>query len=65
VIVDRDDPADVERVGQADHERVPDTARGTRDRHHRRRRGSATLTANAALRANLPSAVSQSGLLPR
>ena len=64
VVVDRHDAANSRRVSEPRHQRLPYSARGTRDRHHRRCRGGATLTANAALRANLPSAVSQSRLLP-
>src|SRR5580693_1705945 len=64
VVVDRDHPPDQRRVREPDRERLPDPAGRTGDRHHRRRRSGATLTANAALMANLPSAVSQNRLLP-
>ena len=49
VIVDRDDAADQRRVSEPDSQRLPDSAGRTGDRHNRRRRGGATLTANAAL----------------
>jgi putative hydrolase len=64
VIVDRDYPADERRAREPERERLADPAGRTSDRHHRRRLRGATLTANAALMANLPSAVSQNRLLP-
>jgi hypothetical protein len=64
MVVDRHDTRDFLRIGELLDQRLAEAAGRTGDRDSGELGRSATLSANAALMANLPSGVSQNRLLP-